>query len=161
MRLKGSRERGAPLVKHSSRDSDIINSICAFAPHVHFSTMRGFVLKDLRQHDFDSYQFRQRWSGRVEEFEGVRGFITNNNNGHLSRMEGESSKSCSSWEWHLWVHMRRPLSALCEIWKRQQGEWLSPHREGTRARGILFMKMAWPNFGCGLRKIGHICNYEL
>lgn len=51
VQLKGSRERGAPLVKHSSRDSDSINSICAFAPHVHFSTTRGFVLRDLRQHD--------------------------------------------------------------------------------------------------------------
>ena len=45
-----------------------------------------------------------------------------------------------------------------ERWGDSEGSGRSP-REGTGVRGTLFMKVVGPSFGCGLRKIKHICNY--
>lgn len=62
-------------------------------------TMRNSVLKDLRcmtSIAINLGQGKQHWSWRVREFEGAKGFITNNNNGHWRRRVGRSSKSCSS-----------------------------------------------------------------
>lgn len=34
----------------------ILNNICSFLHYIGFGTMKGFVLKNLREHDFNSQQ---------------------------------------------------------------------------------------------------------